>query len=114
MAAYAACRPDFPVGPLSGLSGPAGATLNLVTIRAQRPLHLTAGRFVNITLSLYLEVSRRHHEPSAHPARPARPTLETASVPDHATDTVHLLLPAQAGLMGLRGKTTPGHTHSGK
>lgn len=70
VSAYAAFRPDYPVGPLSGLTGPAGATLNLVTIRAQRPLHLTAGRFVNITLSLYLEVSRRNTEPAGHPSLP--------------------------------------------
>ncbi|KAJ1529712.1 hypothetical protein ONE63_006466 [Megalurothrips usitatus] len=57
VAAYSALRPDAPAATLSGVTSRAAATLNLVTLRAQRPLHLSAGHFVNLTLVLYLDVS---------------------------------------------------------
>lgn len=61
MAAYAALRPDLalsalPAAPLSGLSARAAVTLNFLTLRAQRPLYLTAGNLFNLTLVLYLSV----------------------------------------------------------
>ena len=75
VAAYAALRPDLPLPrphpqPLTqpqpqpagrlmllNLSGRAATTLRLLTLRAQRPLHLTAGRYTNVTLELFLDVS---------------------------------------------------------
>ncbi|XP_052129369.1 uncharacterized protein LOC113207416 [Frankliniella occidentalis] len=66
VAAYAALRPPAVDGAALGLDSPVcslgragGATLRLITLRAQRPLHLTAGRITNLTLVLYLEIIRR-------------------------------------------------------
>ena len=42
--------------PMVNLSKAAGVTLRLITLRAQKPLYLTAGNFANITLELYLTV----------------------------------------------------------
>lgn len=70
VAAYAAVRPaemnDTCRGPevfrhgggpaVVNLSKAAGFTLRLLTMRAQKPLHLTAGNFANMTLELYLTV----------------------------------------------------------
>lgn len=66
VAALAALRPPesvvAPAAPavpavVTNLDWTARTTLQLITLRAQRPLYLTAGKFAYLTLVLYLQVS---------------------------------------------------------